>query len=235
MGTAALYCVLVLSTLFAAILYLYCCRRVMTPPKVFYDLSEFPKIEALHEDLLENYASIKHEIAGLDRLDVLDVKVGSGDIYFRPEKLKQQFGALNGWTVGYDITGTEWTQYPVIFQGKLLPNSRRSLPILTSLLEPLEGSFYVLFVSRLEPGGNIPLHSDGTEGKAIGGGKAGPLERLTYHFYVDCPPVSVMTVEGREVTQRDGEGLVFDSSREHSVSNRSDRHRTILCGKFFIN
>lgn len=203
--------------------------------KPFYDFSECPKIEALHNQLCDNYDIVKREIDSLHSKPVLDVKLGSGDIYFKPEKLRKEFGDSDGWTVGYDISGTEWTQYPVVFQGKILPHCYNSLPMLASYLDPFQDLFYVLFISRLEPWGTIPIHSDGTGGKAISGDQTGGLERLMYQFYVDCPSSTIMSVDDRVILQTNREGVIFDSSYKHGVWNKSDDTRTILCGNFYID
>ena len=85
-------------------------------PQLFYNLQEFPKIARLHKQLYNNYPIIKNEIKNLDNKKILDMKIGSGDIYFQPDKLKKQLGNSDGWTIGHGIKDTEWTQYPIPWQ-----------------------------------------------------------------------------------------------------------------------
>lgn len=201
-----------------------------------HSLSDYPPIDALNTQLLQNYENVKKEIIKLQQIPrSANVVIGKGDIY-NPDKQAELINKINSedaWTIGWDVNtqgADNWSQYPIAYKGVIFPNAKKNLPLICSFIEPIKHCFHTLFISTLKPHGVIERHCDG-------GDKSKLLEkdRLTYHFNVDCPPVSTLTVEDMHFVQKNRGHIVFDSAYEHGVKNESSYPRTIICAKFFMS
>mgnify|MGYP005844724285 CR=1 FL=1 len=206
--------------------------------KVLYNINDFKKIKKINGTLENNYIIIKKEIQKLNNKRLSKIKINKGDIYFSGDKLAKEINKEDGWTLGYG-NKDDWTQYPIIYKGEFFKNAKNNLPLLCSFLEQYKNCFYTLFISRMKPNSIIPLHSDGTKGRSVDNNSS-EKERLTYHFYVDCPDDVIMYVKNPnnnkflKIYHKNKESCIFDSEFYHEVANNSNEFRTIICAKFYI-
>jgi hypothetical protein len=204
-------------------------------PKLIYDLEDFPPIMKLNQELLQNFDQVKDEALRLQDVPVSDIVIGKGAIYTPGENQKTILNKVrqtDSWTVGWDSGKgyDNWKQYPIIYKGEMFEHAKKRLPLICSLLEPIKDRFYTLFVSTIKPNGEIERHCDGGDRNNVS-----EKDRLTYHFNIDCPDTSILSVEDLEFVQQNRENIIFDSAFEHGVKNNSSLPRTILCAKFYIS
>ena len=194
-----------------------------------FDISDFPPISKLNNNLLENYDNIKTEVDALKSKKVSTIVIEKGAIYNeRGKEIAEEIKKQDAWTVGWD-SKDDWMQYPIIYKGEVFENAKKNLPVICSYVEPIKDCFHSLFISTIKAHGEIPEHCDG-------GDKSKVLEknRLTYHFNIDCPPESILSIDDVKMVQKNKNNIVFDSSYKHYVKNNSSYPRTILCAKFYI-
>jgi aspartyl/asparaginyl beta-hydroxylase (cupin superfamily) len=210
--------------------------RSLKNPKIIYETNEFPPIQRLNDSLLDNYSKVCAEVVALQKVPISDIVIKKGAIYSATdsEVLLQQIRKSDAWTMGWDnktsFQHDKWKQYPIIYKGEMFDFAKKRLPLICALLEPVKDKFHTVFISTIKPYGEIEKHCDGGDRNNVT-----EKDRLTYHFNIDCPPTSILTIEDINVIQYDKESIIFDSAFEHGVKNQSAYPRTIFCAKFFIS
>jgi hypothetical protein len=204
-------------------------------PQIIYPLELFPPIQNLNHGLLQQFDLVKNEVTELQKVPISDIVINKGAIYSAsPENLLKQIRETDGWTMGWDsgkgLQQDTWKQYPIIYKGEIFKSAKKRMPTICSLLEPIKECFHTVFISTIKPYGEIDRHCDGGVK-----GNVTEKDRLTYHFNIDCPKTSILSVEDLDIVQHDKHNIIFDSAFEHEVKNNSPLPRTILCAKFFIS
>lgn len=196
-----------------------------------HSLDDYPIIKELNSQLQDNYSIIFIEIQKLFDREISPIVIEEGLLYNKNRKNKiilDKVRLNDNWTVGWDQKN--WLQYPIIYEGELFESAKKNLPKICEFIEPIKDCFQTLFISTIKPFGEIPEHCDGGDKT-----KVYEKNRLTYHFNIDCPPVSILAIDGIEFEQKNNNYIIFDSSYRHYVKNKSNLNRTILCAKFFIS
>ena len=195
-----------------------------------YTLDDFKSIQPLHNKLQMNFITLQMEVKKLlhDKTHT-KTEIYYGDVY-SPEKknILESLKNGNGWSV-WGNERKDWFHYPITYDSKMLTHTKKTLPDLYEIIEPYKNNFHSIYISALKPHGSIDPHHDGdhvteTLGKKI----------LTYHFYFDAPPTSIIGVNGKEYEQKTGEYFIFDNTKTHWVKNKSDKWRIGIVGKFYI-
>lgn len=198
--------------------------------KDIYQIDDFKSIEPLNTQLKLNFNILQHEVKDLLRNKThTSTKISYGDVY-SPEKknILESLKNGNGWSV-WGNERKDWFHYPIAYDSKMLTHTKKTIPDLYKIIEPYKNNFHSIYISALKPHGSIDPHHDGdhvteTLGKKI----------LTYHFYFDAPPTSIIGVNDKEYKQKTGEYFIFDNTKIHWVENTSDEWRIGVVGKFYV-
>lgn len=116
-----------------------------------------------------------------------------------------------------NTTENHWKVFMLYLLGHKPKNNRESCPETCRLLESIPNVIQAFF-SILEPGKSIPEH----EGPYLG--------YLRYHLGIKVPAKNPprLYVNSQEYIWREGEGVLFDDSWPHSVTNNCEELRAVL-------
>ena len=198
--------------------------------KDVYKINDFKSIEPLHDELCLNFNILQKEVLGLlnNKTDTA-TEIFYGDVY-SPEKKKilESLKNGNGWSV-WGNERKDWFHYPISYNNNMLSHAKNNVPNLYKVVNSHKHKFHSVYISALIPHGSIDPHHDGDHVSQTLGKKI-----LTYHFYFDAPPTSIIGVNGKEYEQKTGEYFIFDNTKTHWVKNKSDKWRIGIVGKFYI-
>mmetsp|Transcript_19086 Transcript_19086/g.45687 ORF Transcript_19086/g.45687 Transcript_19086/m.45687 type:complete len:273 (+) Transcript_19086:3-821(+) len=195
----------------------------------FYSTRHFPELNVLQENwkLLRDEALERCKVASLvgpDRPSGVypnGVYTGTEDV----ESFVEEAREAQAWSAAFQVgqRSTTWFNYPLIFNGQSLtdqcPNSVRVLT------ECLGDRIRVAGFSWLRPDGYIKPHVD----------EVGPqYGSLTYHLGLVVPEPTegrrgaVLTVDGVDRVEHEGQPLIFNATNLHEACNDADGERIIL-------
>jgi len=208
--------------------------------KFIYDVNKFKILKIINNDLKSNIKSIQIECNNLI-LNMKQInkkrnadgewdKVKSNNFV---SKLKQNNEWILSWTEDHN-----WKNYLLIHEGEMLNDIKKNLPTLYNLLNKYKDKFNLVGLSLLEGNSTIPYHNDGNTTLK--------LNRLVYHFNILIPSDynnlgdSIITIYdnngiGKNIKQKTGESLVFDSGYYHCVINSNPNYRLILYTDFKVD
>lgn len=132
---------------------------------------------------------------------------------------------LNGWHLSWDRkVGSKRHPncvYPIMFRGKLLPNSKK-LPRLSAMLDKLKDERIVNLagLSLLPPGAKLYPHKDVN-------GYASNLATLNYCVFAE-EGCGLKVGEKFTHLHKPGEYIIFDGQTLHEAYNDSERDRLVL-------
>ena len=128
-------------------------------------------------------------------------------------------------TTGGDELNNEskWKLAMIVGYGKPIDEVKASFPVTLSILAKLPEVQNAAF-SLLKAGGSIPPHRGST------------ASILRYHLALIVPDQgkhSCLTVDGVDVPWREGQGILFDDTFEHSARNGAAKDRVVLIVDIF--
>ena len=134
--------------------------------------------------------------------------------------VKNGAGMCNVHTTGGNELNTEskWKLAMVLGYGKPVDEVKSFFPVTLSILTKLPEVQNAAF-SLLKAGGSIPPHCGST------------ASILRYHLALIVPDKgkrSWLTVSGADVPWKEGKGILFDDTFEHSACNGSEKDRVVL-------
>jgi len=116
----------------------------------------------------------------------------------------------------------KWLNYGLYHYGKWFEENTKKCPITYSLLNEIKDHINIAGFSLMKGISKIDKHKD-TTGKST--------NSLAYHLglIVPDPPNScILNVDGYEISQKNGQDIIFDSNYEHYAKNDSSYDRIIL-------
>jgi aspartyl/asparaginyl beta-hydroxylase (cupin superfamily) len=116
----------------------------------------------------------------------------------------------------------KWLNYGFYHYGKWFEENAKKCPITFSLLNEIKDRINIAGFSLMKGISKIDKHTD-TTGKST--------NSLAYHLglVVPEPPNScILNVDGYEISQKNGQDIIFDSNYEHYAMNDSSYDRIIL-------
>lgn len=170
-----------------------------------------PLIQETISNISANWISVKKECEELIlKSPVLDLK----RTYSWQDKQPNE-----GWVYSWNEK-PDWLNYGFISNYKIIETNKNTCPILMNLLEPLikNRMIKVAGFSRMLPGCNLKTH------------KHVNPEKVTWHLglIVPDPEKCVLTVDGKDYEQKEGQWIRFNDSLNHSSINFTDKERVIL-------
>lgn len=197
--------------------------------KYVYNINNFPIVNRMHNDLMNNFNQIVIESKELLKDKINNnrkaVEIYYGDVY-SGTKIKSIING-SGWTI-WDNGRKDWYQYPIVYNSKMLLQTKNMIPTIYKIIEPYKNNLHSLYVSILQPNGSIDKHYDGDHVNKTLGKKI-----LSYHLYLDAPPTSIIGVHDKEYIQKTGEYFIFDNTKLHWVKNNSNYYRIAIVCKFY--
>ena len=139
--------------------------------------------------------------------------------------VKNGTGMCNVHTTGGDELNKEskWKLAMIFGYGKPIDEVKSSFPVTLSILTKLPEVQNAAF-SLLKAGGSIPPHYGST------------ASILRYHLALIVPDGgkhSWLTVDGVDVPWKEGQGILFDDTFEHSARNGAKEDRVVLIVDIF--
>jgi len=191
----------------------------------FYDLQEFPALEALAKNwkiIRDEYRQLNAPILPIDRVGKLHEQVYEEII----EHIAQggEYGWLQGWTMDGNPS-KDWIQYGLIIFDETTPFVQEKMPRTVEMLLQIKG-IKTCAISKLKAVGVLPVHQHPEihdEGL------------LQMHLTLDAPEgknCAYLNVEDEFVKHRNGEMIIFDGSLDHFAFNASTTDRAILYMEF---
>ena len=140
--------------------------------------------------------------------------------------VKNGAGMCNVHTTGGSELNTEskWKLAMILGYGKPIDEVKSFFPVTLSILTKLPEVQNAAF-SLLKAGGSIPPHCGST------------ASILRYHLALIVPDKgkrSWLTVSGADVPWKEGKGILFDDTFEHSACNGSEKDRVVLIVDIFF-
>jgi len=200
----------------------FMCQAKFYPSKFFPGLKDLQENwEIIREEALEVYKN--SPLLNLNRQRREWTQTSTQGMV---DKYSARDGWISAWNVDSNKPNKDWLNYGLVVKDTPLTENAKRCPKTMELLSNIEGINMAGF-SWMRPYTEIKSHRDTTGLK---------YSSLGYHLGLIVPPEgAVLTVDGVQKQEQQGEVIIFDSTFFHSATNASSIDRILLYIDFQIN
>lgn len=209
-----------------ALICLYCYTSRTINETHFFLPSQFYQIAPFRPHLKD----IQNEALRCLYYAPLSPIVQKCNLNISPREFRKNTPHPDGWTLaqpdGHHIPDKRWIHYGLMFDGVLFAENAKRCPTLARILLHLRAHINTCGLSLLMPNSQIAAHADrnGRQNSS-----------RSYHLGLIVPPKKcTLYVGNREMKEKNGREIVFDSNITHYAANLADSVRIILYANFSL-